>query len=202
MATMVVRDRDYERFGTLEIDQNQKVRRILGHGQGGADEPSFSPAMFTGVHVLEPEFLRHIPAQGEACIIRTAYYELVKEGGPVYAHWHRGYWNDLGSPERYLSATLALLHGRAKLDHVELPETVSGEATVKEKARVRPPAIVGPRAIVGANSRIGPGAVLGEDSETAPESDLQECIVFPGTKAEGKWRGAILTPWCKFVAEE
>jgi NDP-sugar pyrophosphorylase family protein len=178
------------------------VRRILGHGQGGADEPTFLPAMFTGVHVLEPEFLGHIPTGKPACIIRTAYYHLVSEGGPVHAYWHKGYWNDLGSPERYLSATLALLHGRAKLSYVDAPDTVSPEAELKEKARVRPPAIVGPRAVIGAGSRVGPGAVIGEDAIVAPESDLQECVVFPGARAEGKLRSRIITPWCQYEVKE
>jgi mannose-1-phosphate guanylyltransferase len=202
MATMVVRDRDYERFGTIEVDPSGKVRRILGEGLGGPDEPTFLPAMFTGVHVLEPEFLGHIPAGGEACIIRTAYRVLVSEGGPVAAYWHKGYWNDLGSPGRYLSATMALLHGRARLSHVTVPDTVSAEARLGEKARVRPPAIIGPRALIGAGARVGPGAVLGEDANVGPESDIQDSIVFPGAEVSGKVKGEILTPWCRIPHAE
>jgi UDP-3-O-[3-hydroxymyristoyl] glucosamine N-acyltransferase len=95
---------------------------------------------------------------------------------------------------------MALLHGRARLSHVPLPETVSPEALLGEKARVRPPAIIGHRALVGASARVGPGVVLGEDAIVGPESDIQESIIFPGTEASGKIKGEILTPWCRLQA--
>lgn len=195
MATMVVRDRDYERFGTIEIDPSGKVRRILGEGLGGPDEPSFLPAMFTGIHILEPEFIGHIPA-GKSCIIRTAYRALVSEGGPIHAYWHKGYWNDLGTPAGYLSAVMALLHGRARLGHVPLPETVSPEAVVGERVRIRPPSVIGARARIGALSRLGPGAAISEDAFVEPESEIQDSILFPGARVSGKLKGEIVTPWC------
>lgn len=192
MVTLVVRDRDYERFGLIEINEDGRVQRILNQGQ---KSEGLSPAMFTGVHIIEPELLGHLRS-APSCIVRTAYLDLISENGPIYAYWHDGYWNDLGSPERYLSATMALLHGRAKLSHVELPETVSSEAKLEGRVRVKPPVIIGNNVQIGAQSRIGPDVVIGDAATIAPESEIRESIVFPGAQVKGEHREEILTPWC------
>lgn len=54
---------------------------------------------FTGVHALDRAELRRIP-DGEACIIRTVYRELVHEG-KVGALDHPGTWTDIGTHEEY-----------------------------------------------------------------------------------------------------
>jgi NDP-sugar pyrophosphorylase family protein len=192
MATMVVRDRDYERFGLIEVNKEGRVERILNQGPKSDD---LTPAMFTGVHVLEPEFLGHVP-QGPGCIIRTAYLDLIASGGPIYTYWHEGYWNDLGSPARYLSATMALLHGRASLEHIPIPETVSSEAKLNGKVRVKPPVVIGNNVIIGANSKIGPDVVIGDAATVEAESSIRESIVFPGAVVKGDIKEAIITPWC------
>ena len=192
MATMVVRDRDYERFGLIEVNKESRVQRILNQGPKSED---LAPAMFTGVHVLEPEFLSHVP-QGPGCIIRTAYLDLIAVGGPIYAYWHEGYWNDLGSPERYLSATMALLHGRASLEHIPIPETVSSEAKLSGRVRVKPPVVIGNNVTIGANSKIGPDVVIGDAATVEADSCIRESIVFPGAVVRGDIKEAIITPWC------
>jgi NDP-sugar pyrophosphorylase family protein len=192
MATMVVRGRDYERFGLIEVNEEGRVQRILNQGPPGED---LTPAMFTGVHILEPEFVAHIP-QGPGCIIRTAYLDLISEGGPIYAYWHEGYWNDLGSPGRYLSATMALLHGRASLEHIPLPETVSSEAKLNGRVRVKPPVVIGNHVQIGANSKIGPDVVIGDAAFVEADSVIRESIVFPGSLVKGEIEESIVTPWC------
>ena len=54
---------------------------------------------FTGVHVLDRAVLDRVH-DGEACIIRTAYKELVAEGN-VKALVHDGAWTDIGTHAEY-----------------------------------------------------------------------------------------------------
>ncbi len=54
---------------------------------------------FTGVHALDRAELRRVP-EGEACIIRTAYRELVAED-KVAGLEHGGTWTDIGTHEEY-----------------------------------------------------------------------------------------------------
>lgn len=56
---------------------------------------------FTGVHVLDRDLLELVPAEGEACIVRTVYRALVPQGR-VGALEHHGHWYDIGTPDEYL----------------------------------------------------------------------------------------------------
>ena len=38
--------------------------------------------MFTGVHLMQPRFIDRVPAEGEQCIVRTAYRQAKADGQP------------------------------------------------------------------------------------------------------------------------
>lgn len=55
---------------------------------------------FTGVHALRREVLDLVPAEGEQCIVRTAYRALVPRG-VVRGVAHHGEWRDVGTVAEY-----------------------------------------------------------------------------------------------------
>jgi len=57
-------------------------RRIAG--RGAQSDPSLSKLHFTGVHVLEPELIARLPAEGESDINRTAYVRAIHDGARVH----------------------------------------------------------------------------------------------------------------------
>ncbi|RMG91393.1 MAG: hypothetical protein D6708_07435, partial [Candidatus Dadabacteria bacterium] len=112
--------------GPLEVDEQGRIVRFLdarapGTGRG-------RPCEFTGVHVLEPEILAHIPDR-RCCINADVHRHLVGRGAPVFAHvlGEGAFWSDLGTVERYLSAHRALLgRGRVPRAPGEVVETEGG----------------------------------------------------------------------------
>lgn len=109
MATTVLRpDPRAAKLGALEVDADQRVRRMLGRPEA-VDAP-LTEQMFTGVHVLSPRALRELPEQG--CVIRTAYRRWVDDPETVVGGFvDLGDWRDLGTPAEYLRAHLDLLDG-------------------------------------------------------------------------------------------
>ena len=69
---------------------------------------------FTGVHAMTQEALECVPAEGEACVVRTAYRALVP-GRRVAGVLHQGLWMDLGNPTIYLEANLLAVEGAIPL---------------------------------------------------------------------------------------
>src|SRR5438105_4603507 len=115
VATMVLAP--YPRgatYAAVEVDAEANVRRIAG--RGAAAETAFVKMHFTGVHVLEPELLSRLPADGESDINRTAYVRLIHEGAKVHGFLQSGYWGDLGAPRSLLRANLDMLEGRVPLE--------------------------------------------------------------------------------------
>lgn len=123
---------------------------------------------FTGIHVLDPGLLDHIPAQGFSNIV-DVYRELIRRGMPVRGHLvEEGYWHDIGTVESYLLANRHCLGTRTVL---------KGEGCrVHESARFQEWAVLGPEAEVGARARIG-RSVLWNHARAAPGAILFDCVV-------------------------
>jgi NDP-sugar pyrophosphorylase family protein len=68
-------------------------------GVVGEGNPEFH---FTGIHVLNRNALDLVPAEAEACIIRTAYRSLIQRG-EVRGLLHAGEWTDIGTLAEYES---------------------------------------------------------------------------------------------------
>ena len=177
------------RYATVDVDRDMAVRRIAGNGPGG---DALLPLHFTGVHVLSPALLDHVPAIPFACDVNRLVYPPLLASGRVRAVVAGGYWNDLGTPGRYLQANLDLLSGEAP---VTLPGAdpfagveargarvfVARGASVDPSARLLGPVLVGPGAVVEAGSVVGPGAVLGEGSRVERGASVERAVVWSGT---------------------
>ena len=177
------------RYATVDVDHAMTVRRIAGLGPGG---DALVPLHFTGVHVLSPALLDLVPASPFACDVNRHVYPPLLASGQVRAVVAGGYWNDLGTPERYLQANLDVLSGEAP---VTLPGAdpfagleargsrvfVAQGATVDPAARLLGPALVGPGAVVEAGASVGPGAVLGAGSRVGRGASVERAVVWPGT---------------------
>lgn len=176
-------------YATVDVDRGMAVRRIAGLGPGG---DALVPLHFTGVHVLSPELLDHVPALPFACDVNRSVYPPLLPSGRIRAVVATGYWNDLGTPERYLRANLDLLSGAAP---VSLPGAdpfaglhpgpsrvfVSEDASVEPAARLFGPVLVGPGAVVEAGAVVGPEAVLGAGCRVGRGAVVERSVVWPDT---------------------
>jgi mannose-1-phosphate guanylyltransferase len=176
-------------YATVDVDRSMGVRRIAGHGPGGED---LVPLHFTGVHVLAPELLDHVPGTPFACDVNRHVHVPLLGGGRIRAVVAAGYWNDLGTPARYLQANLDLLSGSAP---VALPGAdpfaalrspsprvwIAPDAEVDPRAEVMAPVLIGPGARVEAGARVGPGALVGRDCRVPPGAAVERAVLWPGT---------------------
>ncbi|MBI4027083.1 MAG: nucleotidyltransferase family protein [Verrucomicrobia bacterium] len=81
------------------------IRGLLGSGKPG----SF---LFTGIHVVEPDIFRHIPAVKVESII-AIYLNLIRQGlhvGGVVLD--EGEWSDIGTPSEYERVNRSFQHCR------------------------------------------------------------------------------------------
>jgi NDP-sugar pyrophosphorylase family protein len=130
---------------------------------------------------MQPSFIDRVPAQGEQCIVRTAYRELFHEPRGIDVHTHAGYWWEHSTVERYLQGIANVLEGRAKLAWAEAPVVgVDGSAIVEPGAEIDPLVFVGPGARIGAGAKIGPCTQIGAGASVAPGVRVERSAVWPG----------------------
>lgn len=183
-ATMVLRP-DAERVwgGSLAADPDGTLATFLGTTREGA-RPG-PEMMFTGIHVMQPRFIDRVPAQGEQCIIRTAYRELFGEPRGIDVHVHEGYWWEHSTVERYLQGIANVLDGRVSLPWAERPVMgVDDTAKIAPGVEIDPRTRIGPGATIGAGAWIGPHVEIGAHARVAPGVKVERAAVWPGATLE------------------
>jgi mannose-1-phosphate guanylyltransferase len=172
-ATMVLmRMPEGARYAAVEADGGGAVRRIAGRfGPGGE---ALAPWHFTGVHVLAPELVAGVPAAPFELDVNRHVYPPLMADGLVRGHVVEGYWNDLGTPERYLAANLDVLAGRVPLARFGL-DPLAGVLRRDGGAALHPSALLEAgarveRSYVGAGARLGAGCAV------------RDALVWPGTE--------------------
>ena len=101
-ATLVLRsDADAARWGLIEVGSDDRIVRITGRGK--SESSPTRPCMFAGIHILHPRLLRDVPKGKESSII-DAYVSAIERDEPVLGYDLKGYWSDVGTPERYAQA--------------------------------------------------------------------------------------------------
>jgi len=163
-------------IGPVEADHRGRVVRITSVVPS---DDGISGTHFTGVHAMTRAAVAQIPEDGEQCVVRTAYKELVP-AGRVGHTLHTGAWVDVGKPHAYLEANLAVLDGVVS---TPIDPWSRGDR--------------GPR-----GSWVGPGAtlegsvehsVVGAGACVGPNVRLKDCVVWDGVEVPaGEYQRAVI----------
>ena len=142
-------------FGIVITGEDGRVERFLEKPGWGE---VFSDTVNTGIYILEPEVLGHIPAGEEFDFSKDVFPRLLDKGLPLYGYVAEGYWEDVGTLEAYLAVHRDILDRKLGLEPAgfQLRERV----WLGEGAEVDPEVELQGPAYIGENSRIEAGAVL------------------------------------------
>jgi mannose-1-phosphate guanylyltransferase/phosphomannomutase len=143
-------------FGIVVIDEDGRVERFLEKPSWGQ---VFSDTINTGIYVLEPEVLRHIPDDRPYDFSKELFPLLLDMGRPIYGHVLDGYWQDVGTLEQYRQANFDALDGAVQLEVPGL--RLRGNVWVSEDVDIDHLEPIGGPAFIGVNSRVSNGASIG-----------------------------------------
>jgi mannose-1-phosphate guanylyltransferase len=178
IATMVLRRlREGERFTSIQTAGDGRVLGIGGKPEATAPtQRDAEQLMFTGVHVLSARAWQDLPERGD--IIRESYLRWLERGELVASVTDAAPWMDIGvTLQHYLDANLALATSA-----LTWPGITAGRGST----------------LVHATAQLGPGSqitdsVIGARAVIAPRSDLDRVVLWPGARATGTLRDAIIT---------
>jgi mannose-1-phosphate guanylyltransferase / phosphomannomutase len=148
-------------FGIVVTDEDGRVERFLEKPSWGQ---VFSDTINTGIYVLEPEVLKHVPKNRPFDFSKELFPLLLEMGRPLYGHVLDGYWQDIGNLEQYRQANFDALDERVRLeisgvrirgdvwlgDGVDLDdlEAIEGPSYLGNYCRIAPGARVGPYSVL------------------------------------------------------
>ena len=104
IATLALRaDPDAARYGLVEVDETDRVRRIVGLPEG-AGASGLRGLMFPGLHVLEPAIFAHMDAGRAFSITRATYPALLVKGLPICGFETRARWINIDTADAVRAA--------------------------------------------------------------------------------------------------
>jgi mannose-1-phosphate guanylyltransferase / phosphomannomutase len=148
-------------FGIVVTDEDGRIERFLEKPSWGQ---VFSDTINTGIYVLEPEVLRHIPTDRPYDFSKELFPLLLEMGRPMYGYVMDGYWQDIGNLDQYRQANFDALDERVRLsiggirirgniwigEGVDLNdlEQIEGPAYLGNYCRVAPDATIAPYSVL------------------------------------------------------
>ncbi|HEV3474134.1 MAG TPA: sugar phosphate nucleotidyltransferase, partial [Actinomycetota bacterium] len=195
VTVIVKRTENPLEFGIVIADEDGRIERFLEKPGWGE---VFSDTINTGIYVVEPEVLAHIPPGEEFDFASDLFPVLLDKGLPLHAFVAEGYWADVGNLDAYLDAHRDILDGKVgiKPSGFELEGGVwLGEgAEVDPGAEVEGPAYIGDNARVEAGATVRDHTVLGRGVVVKSGAFLHRAVVhdhaYVGTSAS--LRGCVL----------
>jgi mannose-1-phosphate guanylyltransferase len=150
LVTLVLHD--CEPYNQVQVDDQWNITDIAKSNTSGR-------LAFTGIHVIDPEVLPHIP-QGVFSDVIECYRKLIRLGKPIRACLVQGhYWRDIGSIQSYLKANRELADNSF---------------------------VIGPSCSIDASVKLTGWGVIGENSRLGKNVEVQRSVLWEGvTVKEG-----------------
>jgi mannose-1-phosphate guanylyltransferase/phosphomannomutase len=168
-------------FGIVVTDEDGRVERFLEKPSWGQ---VFSDTINTGIYVLEPEVLRHVPSDRPYDFSKELFPLLLEMGRPMYGCVMDGYWQDIGNLDQYRQANFDALDERVRLNipGVRLRGNVwIGEGVDAELDAIEAPAFIGNNCRIGSDASVGPYAVLASGVTLRDAARVSRSIVDAGS---------------------
>jgi mannose-1-phosphate guanylyltransferase/phosphomannomutase len=160
-------------FGIIVTDEEGRIERFLEKPSWGQ---VFSDTINTGIYVLEPEVLRHIPTDRPYDFSKELFPLLLEMGRPLYGFVLDGYWQDIGNLDQFRQANFDALdeHVRLNVGGIRIRGNIwLGEGVdLNDLEQIEGPAYVGnycriaPDASVGAYSVLSTSVTVRERART------------------------------------
>jgi mannose-1-phosphate guanylyltransferase len=185
---------DPSMYGLVRTDEEHAVTEFV---EKPSPEEIDTNLINAGAYVLERSILDEMPPAGtNISIEREVFPKLVGHG--LYGFPAEGYWLDVGTPDRYLQATVDILEGNVatelgrRLD--EGPRVIADGASVE--GRVIAPALVGAGSSIAVGAIVGGRATLGPDVVIGAGAHIENSVVLEGTTvgAHTRINGSIVGP--------
>jgi mannose-1-phosphate guanylyltransferase / phosphomannomutase len=156
-------------FGIVVTDEEGRIERFLEKPSWGQ---VFSDTINTGIYVLEPEVLRHVPSDRPFDFSKELFPYLLEMGRPLYGYVMDGYWQDIGNLDQFRQANFDALDESVRLNIPGI--RIRGNVWLGEGVEVADLEQIEGPALVGNYCRIAPGATAGPYSVLSNSVTLRE----------------------------
>jgi NDP-sugar pyrophosphorylase family protein len=188
-------------YGLVETDERGNIQRFLE--KPNADEITCD-TINAGIYILEPDTFERIPKDTPWSIERSFFPSLIERAETFVAYVYRGYWIDIGTPDKYMQVHRDIMDARytgyrnAPFSVTPRATWVSPQARVEEGAIVEGPCFIDEGVVVKTGARVGPYSVVGRQCHIEEHASVERAIVWANTRIsqEAHVKNSILGRHC------
>ncbi len=179
----LVRVEDPSAYGLVLLDSKNHITRFL---EKPAPGEIVTDTINAGVYVFEPAVFDFIPDGENYSAERALFPHLLKERRPFGGYVWEGYWQDIGSPWKYLATHWDVLNGAfpvyAALSRKPNKVYMGRGVRISPGALIKGPTIIGDGCVIGEMARILPYAVLGKGCRVGKHSSVSRSVLWDRAK--------------------
>ncbi len=176
-------------YGLVEADASSRVVRFT---EKPAEDDVTGDTINAGIYVLEPSVLGRISPTGPQSFEREVFPTMLHENAHVQSFLTRAYWQDIGSPAKYLEAHFGIMSGRIKLpaypqkacppNSWEKEQVLIDHFSILDGGCVIKPGVVIENSVLGEDCRVEEGAlirnsVIWSGTRIRPHAQIQRSIL-------------------------
>ncbi|HZD86780.1 MAG TPA: sugar phosphate nucleotidyltransferase [Gaiellaceae bacterium] len=169
-------------FGIVVTDEDGRVERFLEKPSWGQ---VFSDTINTGIYVLEPEVLKHVPKNRPFDFSKELFPLLLEMGRPIYGYVLDGYWQDIGNLEQYRQANFDALDERVQLEipgiRIRGNVWLGDGVDLDDLDAIEGPSYLGNYCRIARGARVGPYSVLATSVTVRERGRVVRSIVDSST---------------------
>ena len=170
-------------YGLVETDPCGNIQRFLEKPQ---PDQITCDTINAGIYVLEPDTFDRIPKDTPWSIERSFFPSLIDGQEAFVAFVNRGYWIDIGTPEKYMQVHHDIMAGRYRAAPFAAagPSAawVADDARVEEGAVLEGPCFIDGGTVVKTGARIGPYTVIGRQCHVEEHATIDRSIVWANSR--------------------
>jgi mannose-1-phosphate guanylyltransferase/phosphomannomutase len=156
-------------FGIVVTDEEGRIERFLEKPSWGQ---VFSDTINTGIYVMEPEVLKHVPGDRPYDFSKELFPYLLEMGRPLYGYVMDGYWQDIGNLDQFRQANFDALEEKVRLNIPGI--RIRGNVWLGEGVEIGELEQIEGPAYLGNYCRISPGATVGSHAVLSNSVTLRE----------------------------
>jgi NDP-sugar pyrophosphorylase family protein len=185
-------------YGLVETDPEGNIRRFL---EKPSPDQITCDTINAGIYILEPDTFDRIPKDTPWSIERSFFPSLVERREAFVAYIYRGYWIDIGTPEKYMQVHRDIMDGRysaAPFAGTDSRVWVAPDARVDSDVTIEGPSFIDSGAVVKSGAKIGPYSVVGRQCHIEEHAVVDHAIVWANSRIsqEAVVRRSILGRHC------
>lgn len=164
-------------YGLVEADAHGRVVRFT---EKPAEDEVIGETVNAGIYIFERSILDRISADSPQSFERDLFPALIQSGTNFHAYLTHGYWQDIGSPQKYLEATYGIISGRMKLPGYP-QKSCPPNHWEKRNVSIDAYSILDGGCMVKPNVAIE-NSVLGEDCRIEEGALIKDSVIWSGTR--------------------